>query len=233
MELVYSQGCHRRQAEELSDRELALEARGGDVVAFETLVRRKTPAVISVARRILGDGEDARDVAQMVFLRVWEQIGKYDEQYSFNTWLYRISTNLAIDFLRSLRSRRRAHGAALHLVKLRQEETASETERAAQDRELTRLFHRISERLTGRQKAAFILREMEDCETSQIAQILGCGESTVRNHLFNARRVLRREIERIHPGFFRRRPAKPAASAKASKSAGAASGAKTERKPQA
>lgn len=205
MELVYSQARQRAEAAELSDRELAIAARGGDMVAFEALVLRKTPAVVSLARRVLGDAEDARDVAQMVFVRVWEQISRYDDQYSFNTWLYRIATNLSIDYLRSTRSRERAHGATLHLIRRREENTAAETIRPAEEGELLRLFRRISQRLSGKQKAAFILREMEDCETSQIAEILGCGESTVRNHLFNARRILRRELERIHPGFRRSR----------------------------
>jgi RNA polymerase sigma-70 factor (ECF subfamily) len=201
MELVYSQSRQRAEAAELSDRELAVAARGGDMPAFETLVVRKTPAVVSLARRILGDAEDARDVAQMVFVRVWEQIGRYDDQYSFNTWLYRIATNLSIDYLRSSRSRERAHGATLHLVRDREESTAAETTRATEDAEVLRLFTRISGRLSGKQKAAFVLREMQDCETGQIAEILGCGESTVRNHLFNARRILRRELARIYPGF--------------------------------
>ncbi len=202
MELVYSESRRRQEGGQLSDRELVLQARGGDMLAFENLVARKTPAVVSVARRIVGDAEDARDVAQMVFLRVWEQLGRYDEKYSFNTWIYRISTNLAIDFLRSSRSRERAHGATLHLVRLRQEATGPETTRAAEDDEITRLFDRVSVQLTAKQKAAFVLREMEDLETSEIAEILGCGESTVRNHLFNARRILRREIERVYPGSF-------------------------------
>lgn len=204
MELVYSENSRRREAVELSDLELAREARGGDQVAFETLVARKTPAVMSVTRRIVGDREDARDVTQMVFLRVWEQLARYDENYSFNTWLYRIATNLAIDFLRSTKSREKAHGATLHLVQAREEATGAETTRAAEQERLTRLFERASRRLTGKQKAAFVLREIEDRDTKEIAGILRCGESTVRNHLFNARRLLRREIERIDPGFFRR-----------------------------
>jgi RNA polymerase sigma-70 factor (ECF subfamily) len=202
MELVYSETRQRQESVELSDRDLALLARGGDMVSFETLVSRKTAAVVSVARRIVPDPEDARDVAQMVFLRVWEQLDRYDEKYSFNTWLYRIATNLAIDFLRSSRSREKAHGATLHLVRQREEATNGETSRAAEDGEVASLFRRASERLTGKQKAAFVLREMEDKDTSEIAAILGCGESTVRNHLFNARRILRREIEKICPGFF-------------------------------
>ena len=201
MELVYSETRRREEARELPDRELAVQARAGDMLAFEALVVRKTPAVISVARRILGNAEDARDVAQMAFLRVWEQLARYDETYSFNTWLYRIATNLAIDFLRSSRSREKAHTATLHLVRQRESQSGSETTRAAEDDSASRLFQRVSGRLTGKQKAAFVLREMEDLETGEIAAILNCGESTVRNHLFNARKILRREIEKISPGL--------------------------------
>jgi RNA polymerase sigma-70 factor (ECF subfamily) len=206
MELVYSESRRKLEAAQATDRDLVAQARQGDMLAFEALVARKTPAVIAISRRIVGDREDARDVAQMVFLRVWEQIERYDETYSFNTWLYRIATNLAIDFLRSARSRERAHGATLHLVRQREESSVLETTRAAEDGELARLFERVSHRLSGKQKAAFVLREMQDCDTREIASILGCGESTVRNHLFNARRILRREIEKLHPGLFRRQP---------------------------
>ncbi len=205
MELVYSEVRLRQESAELSDRDLALAARSGDMVSFEALVTRKTPAVVSVARRIVSDPEDARDVAQMVFLRVWEQLERYDATYSFNTWIYRITTNLSIDFLRSSRSREKAHGATLHLVRQREEATGTETSRAAEHDEMARLFREASERLTGKQKAAFVLREMEDKDTDEIARILGCGESTVRNHLFNARRILRKEIEKICPGFLRAR----------------------------
>jgi len=204
MELVYSESRRRQETAQAADRELVAEARGGDLLAFEALVARKTPAVLAVARRVVGNSEDARDVAQMVFLRVWEQLDRYDPTWSFNTWLYRIATNLAIDFLRSSRSRERAHGATLHLVRQREESTSLETTRAAEDGELERLFERVSHRLSAKQKAAFVLREMQDCDTREIAQILECGESTVRNHLFNARRILRREIEKLHPGLFGR-----------------------------
>ena len=204
MELVYSERRRKVEAAQATDRELVAQSRQGVLLAFETLVARKTPAVIAVARRIVGDREDARDVAQMVFLRVWEQIERYDDAYSFNTWLYRIATNLAIDFLRSVRSRERAHTATLHLVRQREEASQRETTRAAEDGELARLFESVSARLSEKQKAVFVLREMQDCDTREIAEILGCGESTVRNHLFNARRVLRREIQRLHPGLFGR-----------------------------
>ncbi|MEP6992972.1 MAG: sigma-70 family RNA polymerase sigma factor [Acidobacteriota bacterium] len=205
MELVYSQERERRELTELPDRDLAVRAREGDMLSFETLVTRKTGAVVSLARRIVGNGEDARDVAQMVFLRVWKEIHRYDHRYSLNTWLYRIATNLAIDFLRSSRSRERAHGATLQLVRAREEATAADASRTAEDADLARLFEAVSGRLSEKQKAVFVLREMQDCETHEIAAILGCGESTVRNHLFNARRILRKEIQKLHPEFLRGR----------------------------
>jgi RNA polymerase sigma-70 factor (ECF subfamily) len=205
MELIYSEHRERQELTDLPDRDLAIRARGGDMLSFETLVTRKTPAVVSLARRVVGNGEDARDVAQMVFLRVWGELHRYDEKYSLNTWLYRIATNLAIDFLRSSRSRERAHGATLHLVREREETTAADATRTAENSELARLFEAVSGRLSEKQKAVFVLKEMEDCETREIAEILGCGESTVRNHLFNARRILRKEIGRLYPEFLRGR----------------------------
>lgn len=205
MELVYSERLEKKGLTELSDRDLAVQARGGDMLSFETLVCRKTPAVVSLARRVVGNVEDARDVAQMVFLRVWKEIHRYDEKYSLNTWLYRIATNLAIDFLRSARSREKAHGATLHLVREREESTAAGATRSAEDRELARLFETVSGKLSEKQKAVFVLREMEDLDTKDIAEILACGESTVRNHLFNARRILRKEMARLYPEFVRGR----------------------------
>jgi RNA polymerase sigma-70 factor (ECF subfamily) len=205
MELIYSQHRERQELTDLPDRDLAIRARGGDMLSFETLVTRKTPAVVSLARRVVGNGEDARDVAQLVFLRVWSELHRYDEKYSLNTWLYRIATNLAIDFLRSSRSRERAHGATLHLVREREESSAAGATRNAEDSELARLFEAVSDKLSEKQKAVFVLKEMEDCETREIAEILGCGESTVRNHLFNARRILRKEIGRLYPEFLRGR----------------------------
>ena len=204
MELVYSREREQQKTAEVDDRELAVRARSGDAIAFETLVLRKTPAVVSVARRIIGDAEEARDVAQLVFLRVWDSIARYDEKYSFNTWLYRIATNLSIDFLRANRSRERAHGATLHLVRRREEALEDEATRALESSQVAELFERVSRDLSGKQKAAFVLREIEGLDSKDVAAILGCGESTVRNHLFNARKALQKKLHKEFPGIFDR-----------------------------
>lgn len=204
MELVYSRQREEKKAAEADDRELALRARAGDSVAFETLVVRKTPAVVSVARRIIGDAEEARDVAQLVFLRVWDSLGRYDEKYSFNTWLYKIATNLSIDFLRANRSREKAHGATLHLVRRREASIEDEATLSLEASQVARLFETVSSGLTEKQKAAFVLRELEDLDSSEVAAALGCRESTVRNHLFNARKALQKRLRKDYPSLLTR-----------------------------
>ena len=204
MELVYSRLREERKAVEADDRELALRARKGDSVAFEALVLRKTPAVVSVARRILGDAEEARDVAQLVFLRVWDSLARYDEKYSFNTWLYRIATNLSIDFLRANRSREKAHGATLHLVRRREAAIEEEATLALEEAQVADLFEKVSSSLSEKQKAAFVLRELEDLDSSEVARVLGCRESTVRNHLFNARKALQKRLRKDFPSLWTR-----------------------------
>ncbi len=204
MELVYSRQREEKKAAEADDRELALRARAGDSVAFETLVVRKTPAVVSVARRIIGDAEEARDVAQLVFLRVWDSLGRYDEKYSFNTWLYKIATNLSIDFLRANRSREKAHGATLHLVRRREASIEEEATLSLEASQVARLFETVSSGLTEKQKAAFVLRELEDLDSSEVAAALGCRESTVRNHLFNARKALQKRLRKDYPSLLNR-----------------------------
>ncbi len=205
MQLVFSRERERQKAVEADDRELVARARGGETVAFETLVARKTPIVLSVARRIIGDAEEARDVAQLVFLRIWESLGRYDERFSFNTWLYRITTNMAIDFLRSNRSRQRAHGATLHLIARREAALEEEATFSTEESQVARLFERVADELSEKQKAAFVLKEIEGLDSKEVAAILGCGESTVRNHLFNARKSLQKRLAEEVPALSARR----------------------------
>ncbi|MBK9064900.1 MAG: sigma-70 family RNA polymerase sigma factor [Acidobacteria bacterium] len=101
---------HRTRAIE---RALVRQAQEGDPEAFAQLVQRRTPGVVAFLRRMLGDAEDARDVAQITFLRVWENIGRYDPAWAFSTWLFRIAGNLAIDALRAKKTRQRTGAGEL------------------------------------------------------------------------------------------------------------------------
>lgn len=196
--LVYSQREERERWTAASDLELLEGLRADSERALDELVRRKTPALLQVASRILGDLEEARDVVQVAFLRAWENRARYDPRWSPNTWIYRIVTNLAIDHLRSRKSRERHQEP--YRKQLRQVESARGFAEL-QQREVDAIFSELAGELSEKQRLAFLLREVEGLSSPEVAAVLDCRESTVRNHLFNARKVLQREIRRRYPEY--------------------------------
>jgi len=185
---------------EPDDRQLVRTIRSGDTDAFEQLVRRKTTKVYSLCYRIIGNAEDAKDISQLVFIKLWENLEKYDPTYAFDTWLYRMVTNVAIDFMRNKQSRENAVNSNLRLVK-----TSAEAEQGVvvQRKEIENVFNDVSSVLSPKQKMIFVMSEMDDLRSSEIAKILGCRESTVRNHLFNARKLMQQQLKRRFPEYSR------------------------------
>ncbi len=183
---------------EPDDRQLVQTIRAGDTDAFETLVRRKTTKVYALCYRVIGNAEDAKDISQLVFLKLWENLEKYDPQYAFDTWLYRMVTNVAIDFMRNKQSRDNAVNSNLRLVK-----TAADPEQTVvmQRKEVENVFNEIATVLSPKQKTVFIMNQMEDLPSAEIARILGCRESTVRNHLFNARKLMQQQLQQRYPEY--------------------------------
>lgn len=201
-QLVHSRARQRRRWAEADDRELLCGLRdSADEQAFSELIERKTPPLLRLAARMLGDREEARDVVQLTFLRVWEKRARFDERWSANTWLYRIATNLAIDHLRSRRGRQERAEPLRHHVLGLVEGRRSMALADLQQREVARILDELSAELTERQRLVFLLREVEGLSSPEVARIIGCRESTVRNHLFTARKHLRRELVRRFPEY--------------------------------
>jgi RNA polymerase sigma-70 factor (ECF subfamily) len=175
-------------------------ARDGNRSAFNELVRLKRERVVRIAYQVIGDWDDALDVAQGVFLRLWRNLDRYDPSRRFDTWLYRVTANAAIDLLRS-------RGPKGQLQPLPEEhgelsdDSAVDAESAVNAAELQRAFQRLAARLAPKQRTVFVLKEIEGLETSEVARILNVAESTVRNHLLQARRMLRAGLERDYPGL--------------------------------
>jgi len=189
-----------KETVELDDRQLVEQIRQGDDGAFELLVRRKTSKVYGLCYRVIGNSEDAKDISQLVFLKLWENMEKYDATYAFDTWLYRMVTNVAIDFMRSKQSRDNAVNSNLRLVKtsIDPEQTVTVARK-----EVESVFNAVSNVLSPKQKTIFVMSEMEDLRSSEIAKVLGCRESTVRNHLFNARKLMQAQLKRRFPEYAR------------------------------
>lgn len=188
-------------------RDLIRAAAGGDRSAFEKLVVSKRERVVRTAYQITGDLEDAKDVAQGVFLRLWTVLRRFDPGRRFDTWLYRITVNAAIDLLRE-------QGPKGILQPLPDDPSVLTAVTDGSDASLDlaalqRAFLRLAGELPPKQRAIFVLREIEGLETPAIAEAIGVTESTVRNHLFQARRTLRRGLERDYPALVPK-PGRPA-----------------------
>jgi len=196
-------GAEDRTDRTLDDRKTARAARDGDEAAFERLVRRHSAGLHRAVARVLADESEAWDVVQMAFVRAWERLSSYDDRYSFATWLYRIGTNLAIDLLRSRSSRERAHQAGMdhHLRLIGDREQVSAR---VDGSEVDRIFGQLVRLLTPQQRGAFVLRELEGRDTAEVAAVLGCSPTTVRNHVFQARKVLRKALEERYPEYLPR-----------------------------
>lgn len=183
-----------------TDTELLIAIRSGNRGAFDELVARKTGPLLNLAYRLVGDREEAKDLVQLAFLRAWQHRGRYDARWSANTWLYRITTNLGIDYLRARNTRReKAEPVRHHLRSVHSRPGAGLEPMMAN--ETLAILRDLASDLSIRQRKAFWLREVEGMSSKQVADVLGCSESTVRNHLFAARRKLRHELSARYPEY--------------------------------
>jgi RNA polymerase sigma-70 factor (ECF subfamily) len=186
---------------EVSDRDLLIAMREGDEAALNELIKRKTKPLLQLCHRILGDVDEGRDVVQVTFFKVWENRLKFDGRWSPNTWIYRIASNLAIDHLRSRRSRERCEEPVRQYLLQVADIRATRDLSSLQQTEVGAIFRELSVGLSEKQRVAFLLHELEGLSCPEVAEILDCRESTVRNHLFNARKYLRREVLRRYPEY--------------------------------
>jgi len=171
----------------------------GDRDAFEELVGRRQERVFWTAYQVVGHFEDARDVAQHVFLRLWQVLPRYRPGWSFDAWLHRITINLAIDACR--RRRARPEIGDSHAAEAVAAPGAGSPFRDQRQREIQGIFLVLARKLSPRQRAVFVLKEMNGLETAEIAEIMKLTPSTVRNHLHQARKELRRGLARDYPEY--------------------------------
>lgn len=199
--LAYSRTRQREALHEASDRDLLWALREGEEMALDELIDRKTNALLQLVYRMLGDREEARDIVQITFFRLWEHRDRFDQRWSPNTWIYRIATNLAIDHLRSRRSRQKSQEPVRLHIQGRADSNAQRDHKRLEESEVLAIFHELADDLTDKQRSVFLLREVEGLSSKEVAKVVGCRESTVRNHLFNARRILRQELVARYPEY--------------------------------
>jgi len=179
------------------DAELMLRLRAGDVASFSLLLERHRSPVIHFLYRMVQNQGVAEELAQEVFLRVYRSRDSYEPTAKFTTWLFRIATHLALNWIRDHRNEKSS--ASLD------EETAEGIARQVSDRRPTveqslvrdaRMaeIRTAIETLPEKQRAAVLMHKYEELEYSQIARVLDCSESAVKSLLFRAYETLRARL---------------------------------------
>ena len=179
-----------------NDPDLALveRYRKGDTAAFTELVIRYQRPIYNAAFWILHSADDARDVAQDVFLRVAEHFDEFDGQHRFFSWIYRIAVNEALNLLR-----RNGHEEWLDdEIDLPGADTAN-PESLAGDAERSRHIRRALMCLSRNDRTVLVLRHFSECSYQEIADILEIDEKTVKSRLFEARHRLRDALKDFRP----------------------------------
>ncbi len=186
------------------DRGLVCEAQAGNKVSFGKLVDRYYQMVYTLALGVLNHSQDARDVAQEVFLKVFKEIKRFEGKSKFKTWLYRVSVNAAIDY-----GRKKRPAESIDLLVENEEGQGSSAvvadkqrgprERASES-ETAQLLEEALQRLSPEHRAVLVLREYEGLSYEEIADVLKIDLGTVMSRLFYARKKLARHLQGAFEG---------------------------------
>lgn len=182
------------------DWNLVAQAQNGDMEAFALLVRRYQVPLVHFVQRMVGSQQDAEDVAQEAFIRVYRYLDRLEPQAKFSTALFGIARNLTLNFLRDGKRRGRHATHSLTWENEREhwiEDEAHRPDREAQLHEIDRHIERAMAQLSPEHREVLILREFQGLDYSAIAQIVRCRKGTVKSRLARAREQLRLRMTEI------------------------------------
>ena len=169
----------------------------GDIRAFEKLVKLYQSYAYILAFRILWNEEDARDIVQETFIRVWKNITRYDSKVRFTTWLYKIVTNLCFDKLKSDKRRKKYMAMSASYDHISKVPDVNNPDKKLNDNDLVEQIRIIAKNLTTKQRMVFTLRDLQDLEINEIAEILHMSSGAVKSNLHLARKTIRNELEKL------------------------------------
>ena len=187
---------------DVEERNLILSAKEGNVGAFELLVQRYDKKVFSIASMYVQSAEDAKDIYQEVFVRVYKGLRKFEGRSEFSTWLYRITTNVCL----SHRAKNKKHVHASiddghdedesHGASFKETITDNQsTDQKMVDSEISENVERALISLSPKQRMVFTLRHYEGHKLREIAEMMKCSEGTVKKYLFTATERMRSQLK--------------------------------------
>ena len=180
--------------------ELMARVAEGDEDAFEILVNRHQSSILNLVYRFIGDRTQAKDLAQEVFIRVWQSAKSYEPKAKFTTWIYRITANLCFNELKSSRRKKwfsfnRPDEDGEHTFEETLADSTPSAENILLEKERSRQISDALQGLPENQRMALILKRYDDLSYQEIAQIIGCSVSAVESLLVRAKRALKEKLK--------------------------------------
>jgi RNA polymerase sigma-70 factor, ECF subfamily len=177
--------------------ELIRRAQGGDRTAFDVLVRRYDREVLRLALKVVGSPDEAADIYQEAFLKVYRSLSRFRLESTFSTWLYRVVMNVCLDHLRKQKSRTEVQppegeeGQPGFFHTVADDRPGLNPEQALRATEIKRRIGAALERLSPRERMVFELKHYQGLRLRAIGQLCGTSEETAKNCLFRATQKLR------------------------------------------
>jgi len=190
---------------QLSDTDLIIQAQKGNQNAFEELVYRYDRNVLSVALKYANNEDDAKDLYQEVFIRVYRGLRNFRFQSEFSTWLFRITTNVCLTY----KSRSKEHLRVSIDRSFDDDEQeissspelvyeGSAPEEISSGSNIGEIVNEAVESLSPKQRMTFILKHYEGYKIREIAEMMNCKEGTVKKYLFDATKNLRKKLSPVY-----------------------------------
>ncbi len=180
------------------DKHVLQRAQSGDRTAFGTIMNQYQSYAYRVAYGMLLHAEDASDVVQESFIRLWKHLPKYDPKVRFTTWLYQIVVNLCRDALRK-RKKQWLHRSVDSDESQFEIPSGSNLEKQYADQDLIHRLVDAMQTLPFKQRMVFVLRDLEDLTISEIAGQLKISTDSVKSHLYLARKWIREKFGHLYP----------------------------------
>ncbi len=175
--------------------ELVEEVLRGDDDSFENLLCPYRQGMLSMACRMSGDWEEAKEICQEAVIKVFKHLHKFKKGKSFKSWLYSIVVNSAYDLLR----RKKRYQGLIEGQKSLMLSSGSDPEKLLIDKEAKAKIDFCLQSLSPKEKAVFLLRDGEGFSVKEASEVLGCSSMSVRTHLSRARQKIREQFEKIYP----------------------------------
>ena len=178
------------------DHDIIDRCRTGDREAFRHVVQAMQRPVYSLSLKMLADTEEAKDVVQDTFIKVWQHIGDYDERYSFLTWIYTIASRLCLDRLKRSRMRIQPHDEDVFARIADDPDPGKRLEES----DWVSVVKVLASGLAGKQRLVFTLSCLEGLDSTRIMQITGLTAKQIKSNLFIARKHIRNRLIKMGYG---------------------------------